>query len=229
MLSSSSPLQSSSLVRFVRETRAVRHFDIARGIDRQLTTQQQVRPRPFPAEIMSAHPRVIDRRRVPGSTSHKSHRAFRALQRSGNFPWTLRTWPPDTPALSLPPPTQAFTRWPNTSATSARPSRVRARCIPSPRVARRPLIVRANNDENEPRIPSRDPPMRARPAHPPTRPFITHSADVLTGGLSYDNKFNISSKATDDLVRLHPARAFTPSPDEPFKSHVSPTHYSTHF
>lgn len=130
--------RSSSLVRFVRETRAVRHFDIARGIDRQLTTQQQVRPRPFPAEIMSAHPRVIDRRRVPGSTSHKSHRAFRALQLSGNFPSTLRTWPPDTPALSLPPPTQAFTRWPNTSATSARPSRVRARFIPSPRVARGP-------------------------------------------------------------------------------------------
>lgn len=71
--------------------------------------------------------------------------------------------------------------------------------------------------------------MHARPAHPPTRPFITHSADVLTGGLSYDNKFNISSKATDDLVRPHPAHAFTPSPDEPFKSHVSPTHYSTHF
>ena len=66
--------QSSSLVRFVRETRAVRHFDIARGIDRQLTTQQQVRPRPFSGEIMSAVPRVIDRRRVPGSTSHKSPR-----------------------------------------------------------------------------------------------------------------------------------------------------------
>jgi hypothetical protein len=71
--------------------------------------------------------------------------------------------------------------------------------------------------------------MRARPAHPPTRPFIPSSADVLTGGLSYDNKFNISSKATDDLVRPHPAHAFTPSPDEPFKSHVSPTHYSTQF
>lgn len=51
--------------------------------------------------------------------------------------------------------------------------------------------------------------MRARPAHPPTRPVITSSADVLTGGLSYDNKFNISSKATDDLVRPHPAHAFT--------------------
>lgn len=52
--------------------------------------------------------------------------------------------------------------------------------------------------------------MRARPAHPPTSPLvIPHSADVLTGGLSYDNKFNISSKATDDLVRPHPAHAFT--------------------
>ena len=51
--------------------------------------------------------------------------------------------------------------------------------------------------------------MRARPAHPPTRPFIPSSADVLTGGLSYDNKFNISSKATDDLVQLHLAHAFT--------------------
>ena len=101
---------------------------------------------------------------------------------------------------------------------------------PVPARSSRPLIVRANNDdENEPRIPSRDPPMHARPAHPPTRPVIPSSADVLTGGLSYDNKFNISSKATDDLVRLHPARAFTPSPDEPFKSHVSPTHYSTQF
>ena len=100
---------------------------------------------------------------------------------------------------------------------------------PVPARSSRPLIIRANNDENEPRIPSRDPPMRARPAHPSTRPFIPSSADVLTGGLSYDNKFNISSKATDDLVRPHPAHAFTPSPDEPFKSHVSPTHYSTQF
>ena len=81
---------------------------------------------------------------------------------------------------------------------------------PVPARSSRPLIVRANNDdENEPRIPSRDPPMRARPAHPSTRPFIPSSADVLTGGLSYDNKFNISSKATDDLVRPHPAHAFT--------------------
>ena len=135
VLSSSSPLQSSSLVRFVRETRAVPHFDIARGIDRQLTTQQQVRPRPFPGEIMSAGSRVIDRRRVPGSQSKTNPPRF---FRSGNFPSTLRTWPPDTPALSLPPTTQASTRWPNTSATSARPSRVRARFIPPPRVARGP-------------------------------------------------------------------------------------------
>ena len=63
---------------------------------------------------------------------------FERCSEAETSPSTLRTWPPDTPALSLPPPTQAFTRWPNTSATSARPSRVRARFIPSPRVARGP-------------------------------------------------------------------------------------------
>ena len=78
---------------------------------------------------------------------------------------------------------------------------------PVPARSSRPLIIRANNDENEPRIPSRDPPMRARPAHPPTRPFIPHSADVLTGGLSYDNKFNISSKATRQRTASNAAYA----------------------
>ena len=127
------------------------------------------------------------------------------------------------------PPSQASRQWPNTLATSARPSRVRepaARSIHDPASRLRQRQTRPSSPPGSFVVYLRKYLSGRAPAltfPDPARLRTKPDADVLTGGLSYDHKFSVSGKPKDELVRTPRARVHPPRPSISANPRVMPT------